>query len=98
LGNIAGAIVKPDGATHRLVTHPGIAGHTMRRLQEFTYEWPTGSVLILHSDGLGTQWSLQRYAGLLLRRPDVIAGVLYRDFRRPHDDVTVVAARNGVPA
>ena len=98
LGNIAGTIVTPDGATHRLVTHPGIAGHTMRRLQEFTYEWPAGSLLVLHSDGLGTHWSLERYGGLLLRRPDVIAGVLYRDFRRPHDDVTVVAARNGVPA
>jgi anti-sigma regulatory factor (Ser/Thr protein kinase) len=98
LGNIAGAIVRSDGTSHSLVSHPGIAGHTMRRLQEFTYEWPAGSLIVLHSDGLTTHWSLERYAGLHSRHPDVIAGVLYRDFRRLRDDATVVVARNGLPA
>jgi hypothetical protein len=68
----------------------------MRRLQEFTYEWPPSSLIILHSDGLTTHWALDRYAGLASRRPDVIAGVLYRDFRRVRDDATVVVARNGI--
>jgi anti-sigma regulatory factor (Ser/Thr protein kinase) len=98
LGNIAGAIVRRDGSSHSLVSHPGIAGHTMRRLQEFTYEWPAGSLIVLHSDGLNTHWSLDPYAGLLTRHPDVIAGVLYRDFRRMRDDATVVVARNGLPS
>jgi hypothetical protein len=96
LGNIAGAIVRPDGSSQSLVSHPGIAGHTMRRLREFTYEWPAGSLIVLHSDGLSTHWSLDPYAGLSSRRPDVIAGVLYRDFRRVRDDATVVVARNGL--
>jgi anti-sigma regulatory factor (Ser/Thr protein kinase) len=95
LGNIAGALVRPDGSSQSLVSHPGIAGHTMRRLREFTYEWPPGSLIVLHSDGLSTHWSLDPYAGLSSRRPDVIAGVLYRDFRRVRDDATVVVARNG---
>jgi anti-sigma regulatory factor (Ser/Thr protein kinase) len=98
LGNIAGAILRPDGSSHRLVSHSGIAGHTMRRVQEFTYEWPSGSLIVLHSDGLTTHWSLDPYAGLISRRPDVIAGVLYRDFRRVRDDATVVVARNGLPS
>jgi len=97
LGNITGEIVYPDGARQHLVSHNGIAGHAMRRLQEFTCPWPAGSLIVLHSDGVAAQWSLDRYAGLLLHRPDVIAGVLYRDFRRQRDDATVVVARNGMP-
>ena len=98
LGNIAGAIVRRDGTSHSLVSYPGIAGHTMRRLQEFTYDWPSGSLIVLHSDGVSTHWSLDAYKGLSTRHPDVIAGVLYRDFRRVRDDATVVVARNGLPS
>ena len=46
----------------------------------------------MHSDGLATQWQLDRYPGLAARHPSVIAGVLYRDFRRERDDVTVLVA------
>ena len=66
----------------------------MRRVQAFTYEWPRQSVLVMYSDGIATRWSFGRYAGLISRRPDVIAGVLYRDHRRGRDDATVVAVRN----
>jgi len=97
LGNISGVIVRPDGRTQHMVSHNGIAGHTMRRLQEFTYEWPPGSLAIVHSDGVGTDWSIDKYRGLNTRRPDVIAGVIYRDHRRQRDDSTVVVARNGTP-
>jgi hypothetical protein len=94
LGDIAGVVVRPDGPDQHLISHSGIAGHTMRRLQEFTYSWPPGSVIVLHSDGIGSHWSLAKYAGLSERRPDVIAGVLYRDFRQDRADATVVVARH----
>ena len=38
---------------------------------------------------------LDRYAGLAASHPGLIAGVLYRDFRRSRDDVTVVVVREG---
>jgi anti-sigma regulatory factor (Ser/Thr protein kinase) len=98
IGNISGVIIRPDGAAQHLISHNGIAGHTVRRIQEYAYEWPAGSLIVLHSDGVGTSWSLARYPGLAACRPDVIAGVLYRDFRRGRDDVTVVVARNGTAA
>jgi hypothetical protein len=47
----------------------------------------------MHSDGLLTNWSLDAYPGLLTRHPALIAGVMYRDFRRGRDDVTVLAVR-----
>jgi anti-sigma regulatory factor (Ser/Thr protein kinase) len=95
LGNISGTIIHNSGDVQHMVSHNGIAGHTMRTLQEFSYSWPRGSLAVLHSDGLVSSWSLSGYAGLDRRQPDVIAGVLYRDYRRGRDDATVVVARNG---
>jgi anti-sigma regulatory factor (Ser/Thr protein kinase) len=95
IGNIGAVIVRPDGRTHHLVSLPGIAGHAVRRLQPFTCEWPPSGVLVMHSDGLGTHWSLGRYDGLLRKRPDVMAGVLCRDHRRGRDDATAVVVREG---
>ena len=58
-----------------------------------TYPWSAQSLLIMHSDGLGTRWDVRSYPALLQRHPALIAGVLYRDFSRERDDVTVLAAR-----
>jgi anti-sigma regulatory factor (Ser/Thr protein kinase) len=92
VGNIAGSILL-DGKSRSMVSHNGIVGHEARKIQEFSYPWAAGALLVLHSDGLGTRWSLDTYPGLVLRHPSVIAGVLYRDFSRGRDDVTVIAAR-----
>lgn len=90
IGNIAGTIV--DGAARRgLSSHNGTVGAHMSRVHEFEYPWPErGGSLVMHSDGLGTRWDPATYPGLTLRHPAVVAGVLYRDFTRGRDDVTVV--------
>jgi hypothetical protein len=92
VGNIAGAVVTGD-ETRSMVSHNGTLGHEVRKIQEFTYAWPQGALVIMHSDGLQTQWRLDRYPGLSTRAPSVIAGLLYRDFSRGRDDVTVAAVR-----
>lgn len=92
VGNIAGLLLGAAGARH-LASHNGTAGHEARKIDEFRYPWPEGGLLVLHSDGLTTHWSLDRYPGLSSRDPSLIAGVLYRDFARRRDDVTVVVAR-----
>jgi anti-sigma regulatory factor (Ser/Thr protein kinase) len=97
VGNIAAVIVNPQGEGHHLVSLAGIAGHMVRRIQTFRYDWPRASVLVMHSDGIGTHWALSSRNGLASRRPDVIAAVLYRDHRRTRDDASVVVARNGEP-
>jgi anti-sigma regulatory factor (Ser/Thr protein kinase) len=91
VGNI-GAMILGGARPRALVSHNGILGHEVRRIQEFTYPWPAGSTLVLHSDGLISHWSLDGYPGLIRCHPGLIAGLLYRDFRRAHDDVTVVVA------
>jgi anti-sigma regulatory factor (Ser/Thr protein kinase) len=92
IGNISASIT--DGEDRKqLVSHNGIVGHNMRKVQEFVAPWPTKTLCILCSDGIGTQWDLGKYPGLAHCHPALIAGVLYRDFSRGRDDATVVVAR-----
>jgi anti-sigma regulatory factor (Ser/Thr protein kinase) len=91
VGNI-GASVVGGGASRSLVSHNGILGHEVRRIQEFSYPWLPESRLIISSDGLAT-WNVDRYPGLLNRHPSIVAGVLYRDFWRQRDDVSVLVAQ-----
>lgn len=94
IGNIAGGIL--DGVASRsFVTLNGTLGHEWQQLREFTYVWPAGGLLVMHTDGLGSRWTLRDYPGLIGRHPSIVAGVLYRDFKRGNDDVTVVVMRDG---
>ncbi len=92
VGNIVGAVVSDDGM-RRMISHNGTAGLGSPRMSEFTYPWTPNSMLIMHSDGLGTKWDLEQYPGLVRRHPALVAGVLLRDFSRERDDATVVVAR-----
>jgi anti-sigma regulatory factor (Ser/Thr protein kinase) len=94
VGNISGTIFSPE-KSNSMVSYNGTVGHEVRKIQEFVYQWPKGGLLVMHSDGLGTQWRLDRYPGLTAKHPSLIAGVLYRDFNRGRDDVTVLVAREG---
>ena len=91
IGNVAGTLLAGP-AVRKMVSHNGTAGHSVKRIQEFTYEFVGAPLVLLCSDGLGTSWTLDRYPGLATRHPSLIAGVLYRDFNRGRDDVTVVVA------
>jgi anti-sigma regulatory factor (Ser/Thr protein kinase) len=93
VGNIACRVETP-GARRQLVSHSGTLGHVMRRVQEFEFELPADALLILHSDGLATHWTLADYPGLMAKHAGLIAGVLYRDHERGRDDVTVVVLKH----
>lgn len=92
IGNIAGSIFHA-GTTRSMVSMNGTVGHTIGRIQQFSYPFYKNSSLIMHSDGLATRWSLEKYPGLAARHPVLIAGILYRDFCRKRDDVTVLVTR-----
>jgi anti-sigma regulatory factor (Ser/Thr protein kinase) len=94
VGNISGVLVdgdKPRG----LFTHNGTVGVLVRKIQTFEYPWAINGLLIMHSDGLQTRWSIASYPGLQARDPSIIAGVLARDFTRGRDDITVLVAKLG---
>jgi len=92
IGNVAGAILR-NGKSRTMVSMNGTVGHTIGKIQQFSYPWEQNSALLLHSDGLGTRWNLDQYPGLSARHPSLIAGVLYRDFCRKRDDVTILVTR-----
>lgn len=93
VGNIV-CRIEGAGISRSVVSYNGTVGHNLRKLREMAFPWPEGSLLILHSDGLGTHWDLANYRGLAARHPALIAAVLYRDYDRGRDDVSVVVLRN----
>ncbi len=94
IGNVAGAIVT-GAKVKRMVVHAGTAGQNARRIQIFDYPFSPESFLVMHSDGLSANWSLDTYPGLGAAHPSLIAGILYRDFARVRDDATVLVATRG---
>lgn len=92
VGNVAGAILQ-GSRTRSMISMNGTLGHTIGRIQQFAYPWEKNSSLIMHSDGLATRWNFEQYPGLSARHPALIAGVLYRDFCRKRDDVTILITR-----
>jgi len=92
VGNVAAAVVA-DGHVRQAVSLGGILGHDVRTFRQYQYPWPAGALLVMHSDGLVSHWSLDSYPGLRLRHPALVAAVLYRDYQRGRDDVTVVVGK-----
>ncbi|GGB89110.1 ATP-binding SpoIIE family protein phosphatase [Pseudoduganella buxea] len=93
IGNIS-AHLFAGGERRQLVSHNGIVGSNMRKVQEFPSTWARDGLLVLHSDGLTARWDLNDYYGLAACHPAVVAAVLYRDFTRGRDDVTVLVLRD----
>lgn len=93
VGNVN--VVLMQGTTNRsIVPQNGTLGAVMpRNVQQFSYPYDPATVLLMFSDGIGSRCSLAGYPGLALRHPQLIAGVLYRDFTRRRDDATILAAR-----
>ena len=92
IGNIAGSLVQP-GTSKRMVSNNGTAGHVASRIRAFQYGFEADCLLVLHSDGISSSWSLDRFPGLMQRDPTLSAAVLDRDFARARDDAAVLVAR-----
>jgi anti-sigma regulatory factor (Ser/Thr protein kinase) len=71
----------------------GTLGARLGSLRVWTYPWATGATLIMASDGVSASWDIESYPGLLQRTPQLIAGILMRDYSRNADDATVLVAR-----
>jgi anti-sigma regulatory factor (Ser/Thr protein kinase) len=93
VGNISGSIVRAV-ASHGMASHNGTVGHLLHRIQEFTFPWDSDSILVMHSDGVKSGCDLKQYPGVWSKHPALIAGMLYRDFSRERDDVTILVAKN----
>lgn len=95
IGNISMRLMSEDGS-RSLISDNGTLGGRARRAQETRLPWSADAILVVHSDGLGSQWNLADYPGLMSRHPGVVAGFLFRDFRRERDDTTVVVVKEKI--
>lgn len=95
IGNVSSSLAMGD-KMQSMVSHNGTLGAQIRRCQEFQYPYSQSAMLVMHSDGLISSWDTKQYRGLLRKDPAVIAAILYRDYSRGRDDVTVLVARERV--
>jgi anti-sigma regulatory factor (Ser/Thr protein kinase) len=93
MGNISATLFS-QGKSRGVASHNGTVGHQLHKIQEFAFPWDDDTFLIMHSDGLATRWDLDSYPGVGSKHPSIIASVLYRDFARERDDVTVLVVKN----
>jgi anti-sigma regulatory factor (Ser/Thr protein kinase) len=94
IGNIVGVVIGSSKPC-MMISHNGTAGYQSPRFQEFSYPLPENALIIMHSDGLHTNWNIDDYPGLRRRHPSLIAGVLFREATRGRDDACIVVARTG---
>jgi len=94
VGKIYATISSP-GSNKRCVSYNGTVGVQLNKYQNLPYPVEDDSLIVIASDGLSTHWDLKAYPGIYLRHPFVVAGVLYRDFSKRTDDVSVIVLRGG---
>jgi anti-sigma regulatory factor (Ser/Thr protein kinase) len=92
VGNV---MVRVFGAPEAInpISANGTLGARLGNVRVWTYPWSEGATVIMASDGLSASWDINSYPGLLDRSPQLIAGVLMRDYGRNADDATVLVAR-----
>jgi serine/threonine protein phosphatase PrpC len=77
----------------RPVPANGTLGARLSQVRVWPHRWTEGSTLVLASDGISASWDASSYPGILARGPQLLAGVLMRDFGRNSDDATVLVYR-----
>ena len=76
-----------------MISVNGTLGARLSKPRVWTHKWPEGATILLSTDGISAAWDLDSYPGLLANSPQLMAGVLVRDYGRDSDDATVLIAR-----
>ncbi|HEY4560783.1 MAG TPA: ATP-binding protein, partial [Lysobacter sp.] len=81
-----------------LASQNGTLGGACPSVREQRVDAPRRSLVVMHSDGLSSRWSIRTHPGLRSRHPQVIAAALFRDAWRVRDDATVLVVETGEAA
>ncbi|MDT5156615.1 MAG: hypothetical protein QOH51_972 [Acidobacteriota bacterium] len=92
VGNIE---VRVLGSTDpaRPIPSNGTLGARLSNVRVWPHRWTEGTTLVLASDGISATWDITAYPGLAVKSPQLLAGILLRDFNRISDDATVLVYR-----
>jgi anti-sigma regulatory factor (Ser/Thr protein kinase) len=77
----------------RPVPSNGTLGARLSNVRVWPHRLDEGATLVLASDGVSATWDINAYPGLATKSPQMLAGVLLRDFARNSDDATALVYR-----
>jgi anti-sigma regulatory factor (Ser/Thr protein kinase) len=92
VGNVEVRVFGSDDPARPIPTN-GTLGARLSNVRVWPHRWREGTTLVLASDGISATWDIATYPGLLNKSPQLLAGVLLRDFNRNSDDATVLVYR-----
>jgi anti-sigma regulatory factor (Ser/Thr protein kinase) len=93
VGNISAKII--SGSKHQsLISFDGMVGGNLLNVKKFSYDLPENSILVMNTDGLRQNITLEGYPGLLNKSASLISSVLYRDNVRGNDDSAIIVFKN----
>lgn len=92
VGNVSARVFN---APERVTPIPsnGTLGARMGRVRVWKQKWTEDATVVMTSDGLSESWDINSYPNLLERNPQLLAGILMRDYARQNDDATVLVAK-----
>jgi anti-sigma regulatory factor (Ser/Thr protein kinase) len=91
-GNVVGRVIS-GVADRSLVAQHGTVGLQMRSVQPMSAAWDAHALLVLHSDGIASRWTLAATPGLMQASAIVVAAWILHQHLRGRDDATVVVVR-----
>jgi serine/threonine protein phosphatase PrpC len=92
VGNVEVRVLGAEEPARPIPTN-GTLGARLSQVRVWPHRWAEGSTLVLATDGISATWDASAYPGLVARSPQLLAGVLLRDFARASDDATVLVYR-----
>ena len=92
VGNVEVRVLGAAEAARPIPTN-GTLGARLSQVRVWPHRWTEGTTLVIASDGISATWDAAAYPGLVARSPQMLAGILLRDFGRNSDDATVLVYR-----
>jgi anti-sigma regulatory factor (Ser/Thr protein kinase) len=92
VGNVEVRVLGSTGPG-RPIPSNGTLGARLSQVRVWPHRREEGTTLVLASDGISAAWDINAYPGLALKSPQMLAGILLRDFARNSDDATVLVYR-----
>lgn len=92
VGNI-GVRVFDTPETVNPISNNGTLGARLGKVRVWSAPWAETATIILTSDGISESWSINSYPDILHHSPQLLAGVLMRDYARENDDATAMVIK-----
>jgi anti-sigma regulatory factor (Ser/Thr protein kinase) len=77
----------------RFISLNGTLGSRLDRVKVFKEQLPRAATMVLTTDGVSDRWDPENYPGLVGLDPQLLCGVVMRDYGRANDDSTILCGR-----